>query len=61
MAGTSYLTNDELIAQLSLRDDLTQLEHELLDRLILATEEVVRLDREVLTLRPAPVSDTPVG
>lgn len=61
MAGTSYLTNDELIAQLSVRDDLTQLEHDLLDRLILSTEEVVRLEREVLTLRPAPVSDNQAG
>jgi len=31
-----HLTNDELIAQLSLRDDLTAVEHDLLNRLIRA-------------------------
>ena len=39
----AYLTNKELTNQLTLRDDLTDLEHELIDRLILATDEVERL------------------
>lgn len=33
-----YLTNDELVSVLGLRDDLTEIEHELLDRLIRAIE-----------------------
>jgi hypothetical protein len=32
----SHLTNDELIRQLRTREDLTDIEHELLDRLIRA-------------------------
>lgn len=43
----TFLTNKELIAQLTLRDDLTALEHQLLDRLILATDECERLEGEV--------------
>lgn len=41
-----HLTNNELTAQLSLRDDLTEIETELLDRVIRCNDEVVRLDRE---------------
>jgi hypothetical protein len=37
---TTYLANDELIAQLTLRDDLTPLEHDLLDRLIRADQVI---------------------
>lgn len=36
----SHLTDSELISQLELNDDLTPLEHELLDRLITATMEL---------------------
>lgn len=42
-----FFTNQELIAQLSLRNDLTDLEMSLLDRLILACDEVGRLEQEV--------------
>jgi len=45
MGNTSYLTNQELIAQLTLRTDLTDLEQQLLDRLILAVDEVERLEQ----------------
>lgn len=45
-AKTFHLTNEEIVRQLSLRDDLTELETDLLDRLIRATEEVTRLERE---------------
>lgn len=45
-ATRSYLTNSELISHLSLRDDLTDLELDLLDRLIRALDEVNRMDVE---------------
>lgn len=48
---TSHLTNEELISQLTLRDDLTELETDLLDRLIRSTEEVGRLED---TTQPLP-------
>lgn len=52
MSGvTSFLTNQELVSQLSLRDDLTSMEHDLLDRLIRVTDEVDRLDKENTDLR----------
>ena len=38
MTSTTHLTNEELIDQLTLRDDLTELEHDLLDRLIRAND-----------------------
>jgi len=38
MTTHSHLTDKELIDQLTLRDDLTELEHELLDRLIVVTD-----------------------
>lgn len=40
MTPFTHLTHEELINQLTLRDDLTDLEHELLDRLITATDEL---------------------
>lgn len=59
--NTNFLTNKELIAQLSLRDDLSPLEHQLLDRLILATDEVDRLESENTVLRvPDASGDAPV-
>lgn len=41
-----HLTNDELIAQLSLRNDLTEIEHELLDRLTRAQTAMHELDSD---------------
>ena len=55
--NTTFLTNNEIIAQLTLRDDLTALEHDLLDRLILATEEVARLDNHLTEIRHVRPSD----
>lgn len=46
MTAYSHLTNDEIVQILSLRDDLTDLEHELLDRLILALDELARFERK---------------
>lgn len=57
----SFLTNEELIAQLTLRDDLTDLEQQLLDRLILATDECNRLEQEVTRRAPPPTSDERAG
>lgn len=51
MSGKSFLTNQELVAQLTLRDDLSSMEHDLLDRLVRATDEVDRLDKENTDLR----------
>jgi hypothetical protein len=59
--ATSYLTNQELIAQLTLRDDLTDLEQNLLDRLILAHDECERLEQEVTRLAPPAASAAPAG
>lgn len=42
---TYHLTNQELIGQLTLRDDLNELESDLLDRLIRATDEIESLER----------------
>jgi hypothetical protein len=55
--NTSFLTNSELIAQLTLNDELTTLEQQLLDRLILATEEVDRMDKEITRLQAQVPSD----
>ena len=44
MKQGTFLTNAELIAQLSLRDDLTELEHDLLDRLMRAQDEIDRFE-----------------
>lgn len=41
---TGHLTNSEIIQQLTLRDDLSELEHDLLDRLIRATDEMNRIE-----------------
>lgn len=57
----SFLTNPELIAQLSLRNDLSALEQDLLDRLILAHDECERLEKEVSALQPLPASGESVG
>lgn len=56
---TSFLTNEELIAQLSLCASLTDLEQQLLDRLILAQEECERLEQELTRHRPFVTSDGP--
>lgn len=40
MTEFTHLTTSELISQLELRNDLTPLEHELLDRLIVAVAEL---------------------
>lgn len=50
MNNTTFLTNQEIIAQLSLRDDLTDLNLDLLDRLARAEDE---LDRLLKSLRDA--------
>lgn len=47
MTNFTHLTDNELIKQLSLRDDLTDLEHELLDRLIRSTDELVVVSDEL--------------
>ena len=44
MTAYSHLTNDEIVQVLSLRDGLTDLENELLDRLILALDELARFE-----------------
>jgi len=46
MTRLNYLTNDELVNQLLTRDDLTEIEHELLDRFIRALDEITELERE---------------
>lgn len=38
MTKYNYLSDEEFIAQLLVRDDLTEIEHELLDRLIRARD-----------------------
>lgn len=40
MTNFSHLTNEELVREIKMRDDLTALEHELLDRLIVAIDEL---------------------
>lgn len=57
----SFLTNEELVAQLTLRDDLTELEQHLLDRLILATDECTRLEQEITRHLPPRSSDDRAG
>lgn len=44
MTKHSYLTNKELISLLLARNDLTEFEHELLDRLIRACDAMVELE-----------------
>lgn len=51
---THYLTNRELIAQLSMRNDLSCLEEDMLDRMIRMDDEMARLENE-LTGAPQPV------
>jgi len=38
MTKYTHLTDDEFINQLLMRDDLTEIEHELLDRLVRCTD-----------------------
>jgi len=38
MTKYNYLTDEEFVAHLTTRDDLTEIEHELLDRLIRALD-----------------------
>lgn len=45
------MENREVIAQLTLRDDLTELEQELLDRLTRTQEELERLEASERILR----------
>lgn len=47
MPGIAHLTNEEAITQLTLRNDLSELEQELLDRLIRATDELNRIENKV--------------
>lgn len=46
-----HLTNEELISNLSLRNDLTEIEHELLDRLIRAQAALHELDAATAVLQ----------
>lgn len=46
MTEYTHLTNEELVNQLTLRGDLSDLEHELLDRLILAVDELASFEEE---------------
>jgi hypothetical protein len=48
MTRWNHLTNDELIEQFTLRDDLTEMETELLDRLIRAVDSLGDLDATLL-------------
>jgi len=48
MTRLNYLTNDELVNQLLTRDDLTEIEHELLDRFIRALDEIAELETGVV-------------
>ena len=41
-----HLTNEEVIANLRMRNDLTQIEHELLDRLVRAQEALLQYGLE---------------
>lgn len=45
MTSLNYLTNEELIAQTLGRNDLTELEHELLDRLIRTVDAMKDLEK----------------
>jgi hypothetical protein len=48
-------SNDEVIAILAIRDDLTEIEHNLLDRLIRAVDVIRDLETGMAVLRgPAP-------
>lgn len=54
-----HLTDGELVAQLALRDDLTELEMELHERLSRATEELERLGRDNYQLEQRIREDRP--
>jgi hypothetical protein len=51
MDDYSSLTNEELIPLLQTREDLTLVEHELLDRLIRANDTIVDLEKDLTNLR----------
>jgi hypothetical protein len=51
MTRWNHLTNDELIEQFTLRDDLTEMETELLDRLIRAADSLVDLEATLLDVQ----------
>lgn len=53
MTQYSHLTDDELVRQLLVRDDLSELEHVLLDRLIVALDELASMQDEIKALREA--------
>ena len=44
MTKYTYLTNKEILNNLALRNDLTEIEHELVDRLTRALEAMVELE-----------------
>lgn len=53
MTQYSHLTDDELVSQLLVRNDLSELEHVLLDRLIIALDELASMQDEIKALREA--------
>lgn len=53
MTQHSHLTDDELVRQLLVRNDLSELEHVLLDRLIIALDELASMRGEIKALREA--------
>lgn len=52
MEGIAHLTNEELVAQLQTRSDLTDIEQELLDRLIRTMEAMADLERDYPACHP---------
>lgn len=58
MTSISHLTNSELTGQLSLRSDLTDLEHELVDRLIRTDAVIADLESTCYKLRAAKQDDS---
>lgn len=59
MTDVSHFTNEELVAHLEVRNDLTALEHELLDRLIRTMQELERAIEEVPACHPTGVATVP--
>lgn len=53
MTQYSHLTDDELVRQLLVRDGLSELEHVLLDRLIIALDELASMQDEIKALLEA--------
>jgi hypothetical protein len=50
-------SNDEVIAILAIRDDLTEIEHNLLDRLIRAVDVIRDMETSVAVLRGPAVTE----